>query len=385
MILASVRSPMYCVPVTANSVTRVWKPGKHEEHKLHLSARSFFSPAIHGGAVREGFGLVGILLPLSSTLAQRYRLSCGSETGSSSAKGASPHAVLPYSNYARKPIQSSRPPRNGYGRTQSRFFAVGTPQAIQRTNGESSLVRSGGVEMKSDITLRLTRTQYRAYAEQVKQAGCCLSLSTFKAMGNAWGMYNPWAQSVVRDVSVEETKYDERAVIELATSIKTADLRNVQRPEIDWSALEDHEIYPFVVAHEIGHRVDNFSIWDMSRIEDEQVQNQCTSVLRSINEVLADRHAWAQVRPGEPVPLCEYGKSVAETVAASLELLNKYAPRVRRGSFHVCQAGQYQYVPQSMLMTNELTSFVGPAVSGELVGSIREKARTYRRDTRSRT
>lgn len=84
----------YRSPVAVNSAIRVWKPGKHEEHKLHLSARSFFSPAFYGGAVREDFGPVGFLLPRSSTLVQRYRLSCGSETGSSSAKGASPMTTL---------------------------------------------------------------------------------------------------------------------------------------------------------------------------------------------------------------------------------------------------------------------------------------------------
>jgi hypothetical protein len=236
--------------------------------------------------------------------------------------------------------------------------------------------------MKTDITLRLTRTQYRAYAEQVKQVGCCLSLSTFRAMGNAWGTFNPWGQSVLLDASAENAMYDERSLIQLATSVKAGDLRNVQRPEIDWSVLEDHEIYPFVVAHEIGHRVDNFSFWDITKIQDDQIKNRCISVLRSLNEVLADRHAWAQIRPGEDVPLGEYGKTVAEVIAADMELLNKHAPRVRRGSFRSCQAGQYQYVPQAMLRTSELMAFVGPAISSGLIAS--ERARVYRRDTRSR-
>ena len=87
-VVANTYLSLYIRFTTANSVVRVWKPGKHEEQKLHLSARSFFSPAIYGGAVREDLGPVGILLPRSSTLAQRYRLSCGSETGSSPAKGA---------------------------------------------------------------------------------------------------------------------------------------------------------------------------------------------------------------------------------------------------------------------------------------------------------
>lgn len=239
--------------------------------------------------------------------------------------------------------------------------------------------------MKTDTTLRLTRTQYRAFAEQVKQAGCCLALSTFCELGSAWGMFNPVAQSVLIDASEDSSMYTDAAVIQLDTSIRTNDLRSCQRPEIDWSVLEDHEIYPFVVAHEIGHRADNFNFFDLWRIEDDQVQARCMSVLRSINEVLADRHAWEQIRPGEPVPLCEHGKSIEETVAADLALLNKHAPRVRRSSSWACPAGQYAYVPREMLMSTGLVAYVGPAVSPELVGLVRERSRIYRRDTRSRT
>lgn len=89
-VVASGGVGLYCLPVAANSATWVCKPGKHKEHKLHQTARSFFSPAFYGGAVWEDFCPVGFLLPRSCTPAQRYRLSCASEAGSSSAKGASP-------------------------------------------------------------------------------------------------------------------------------------------------------------------------------------------------------------------------------------------------------------------------------------------------------
>ena len=237
---------------------------------------------------------------------------------------------------------------------------------------------------RTDTTLRVTRLQYRAFADQVKQFGCCLSPSTFRSLGNNWGLYSPMVGSVLVDASTKETRYDERAVIQLSTSVNTADLRRQARPEIDWSALDDHEIYPFIVAHELGHHIDNFSVWDVCRIEDSQARDRCMKVLRSINEVLADRYAWSQVRPGEPVPLCEYGKRLQEEVAADMELLYKHAPRVRRTRFRTCPKGQYEYVPTKMLLTNELVAFVGPAVSGGLVNDIRQRSRTYRRDTRSR-
>ncbi|WP_426143204.1 hypothetical protein [Pseudomonas sp. DWP3-1-2] len=239
--------------------------------------------------------------------------------------------------------------------------------------------------MKTDTTLRLTRTQYRVFAEQIKQAGCCLSLSTFRELGNAWGMFNPMAQSVLVDTTEAFSAFTESRIIQLATSIRTNDVRNCQRPEIDWAELEDHEIYPFVVAHELGHLMDNFEIWNIWRIEDLDVQLRCQTALRSINEVLADRYGWEQIRPGEPVPLSEHGKSAEEKVAADLALLNMHAPRIRRGSPRIRPAGQYTHVPRDMLLSAQMIAYVGPAVSGELIGRVQARSRVYRRDSRSRT
>lgn len=236
--------------------------------------------------------------------------------------------------------------------------------------------------MKTDTTLRLSRTQYRNFAEQVKQAGCALSLSTFRAMGNCWGIFDPRAKLVCQDVSADELSFTEGCGIELSTSVDTSVMRGVQRPEIDWSALEDHEIFPFIVAHEIGHRVDNFCYWDTGRIDDHQVRTRCESTIRSINEVLADRYAWSQIRPGEPVPLCEYGKSIQEEVAADIALMDKHMPRVRREPRKL-PAGRYLHVPEAMLMTDMHVSFIGAGVSTAAIDRAR-RPRTYRRDSRSR-
>ncbi|MEB0091797.1 hypothetical protein RHM65_04540 [Pseudomonas sp. CCI4.2] len=237
--------------------------------------------------------------------------------------------------------------------------------------------------MKTDTTLRLTRSQYRKFAEQVKHAGCALSLSTFRAMGNCWGIFDPRAKLTCMDVSTDDLMFTECANIQLSTSVQTGLMRNESRPEIDWSALEDDEIYPFIVAHEVGHRMDNFCYWDTSRIDDEQIRTRCESTIRSINEVLADRYAWSQIRPGEPVPLCEYGKSIQDEVAFDLALMDKYIPRVHREARKL-PSGRYLHIPEAMLLTDSLISYVGTGVSAAAVISVREKARTYRRDTRSR-
>lgn len=236
--------------------------------------------------------------------------------------------------------------------------------------------------MKTDTTLRLTRTQYRAFAEQAKQAGCALSLSTFHALGSCWGIFDPRAKLVLVDVSSDDAAFTEACGFQLATSVDAGRLRRNQRPEIDWSALEDHEIYPFIVAHEIGHRVDNFCYWDTGRIEEHQIRTRCESVIRSINEVLADRYAWNQIRPGEPVPLCELGKSLQEEVAADIALMDKHMPRVRRQP-RALPAGRYLHIPESMLMTDAHVSYVGTGVSPAVIERAR-RPRTYRRDSRLR-
>lgn len=236
--------------------------------------------------------------------------------------------------------------------------------------------------MKTDSMLRLTRAQYRSFADQVKEVGCTMSLSTFNAMGRNWGIFDPRGKLVCMDVSADEISYTECSEIQLSTNVDAGLLRSVQRPEIDWSVLDDDEIYPFIVAHEMGHRVDNFCYWDAGRIEDEQVRVRCERTIRSINEVLADRYAWSQIRPGEPVPVGEYGKQIQEEVAADLALMDRYMPRVRRAPRRL-PAGRYLHVPMAMLMTDQLVSYVGAEVSSKAVEAARQR-RIYRRDSRSR-
>jgi len=236
--------------------------------------------------------------------------------------------------------------------------------------------------MKSDSTLRLGRIQYRQLANIVKQSGCCLGLSTFKDLG-AWGMFNPQVMAVHADARQDEYLFEERVVIELAASVDAGQLRSVQRPELDWSQLEDEEIYQFIVQHELGHYIDNHFGFDIFGIADMELRDKCQRVIRWVNEVLADRHAWNQIRPGEPVPLCENGKRVQDEVAEAMALLDLHIPRVRRAP-RCLPAGQYAYVPRSMLMSDSHLAYVGPRVSAALVEQTRKRPRVHRRDTRMR-
>ncbi|WP_040261910.1 hypothetical protein [Pseudomonas massiliensis] len=237
--------------------------------------------------------------------------------------------------------------------------------------------------MKTDTTLRLTRTQYRQLAEVAKQDGCCLSLASVAQLRGNWGLFTPWALGIHDDATSNEARMRENVVIEVATTVNAARLRRAVRPEIDWSQLEDHEVFPFIVAHEIGHFRDNHFPFDIFKIEDLEARARCERVISSVNEVLADRFAWSRIRPGEPVPLCENGKRVQREVAEAMELLDKYIPRQRR-SPRVLPAGQYRWIPQSMLESEQLTAFVGPKVSPALIERSRQRRRIHRLDTRRR-
>ncbi|MNJ48599.1 hypothetical protein D3C77_437960 [compost metagenome] len=237
--------------------------------------------------------------------------------------------------------------------------------------------------MKTDSTLRITRRQYRQFAELAKLSGVGLTLDTFTNLGGIWGVYSCWAQPIVRDASIDRRLCDERIAIKLATSVNAGAFRGSRRPEMDWSALDDCEIYPFLVNHEIGHHLDNFLLWDLILAPDQVARDQCHKVIYRVNEMLADRYAWEQVRPGEPLPLSETGKRMQDVMADDLDLLQRHFPRKRRKP-KALPGGQYAYVPASMLKTEELAAFVGPHVSPALIEHTRNRRRIYRRDSRLR-
>ncbi|WDH52437.1 hypothetical protein PUP75_26460 [Pseudomonas chlororaphis] len=225
--------------------------------------------------------------------------------------------------------------------------------------------------MKTSTLLRITRVQYREFAETTKSIGMALNLSSFKRMEKSWGTYSPWALLVCNDVRENEPSWKERSLITLAASINSEQLRSngARRIELDWGVLEDHEIYPFILWHEIGHRVDNFSIIEIMLMNDLEVRDRCHSFIRSTNELLADRYAWNHIRPGEPIPLSEIGKRHQETAAEALAYLNK---RALRNSPCKCPlaAGQYFDVPEYMLDGAQRAAFIGPDVSRSLVANI---------------
>jgi len=236
---------------------------------------------------------------------------------------------------------------------------------------------------KTRRVLRLSRHEYRLLAEETKAAGLGLNLSTFKIMG-CWGAYSPWALLVCKDASTPNPRYHENSLITLAASIDAEQFRaaGANRPELDWSVLDDHEIYPFIVQHEIGHRQRNFDFFRCQLdIKNLEVKEKCRRMIRFANEVLADRYAWTRIRPGEPVPLGSYGKMMQEQVAEALAYLEQHCPMMTpcKDEWKLTP-GQYCDVPDYMLATPERAAFIGPAVHPQTL----EKKVKYYRDLRDR-
>ena len=219
---------------------------------------------------------------------------------------------------------------------------------------------------RTDATLRLTRAQYRQYAEQVKAVGKALNLATYSDLG-VWGEKGAWGLAIIDDATQPPSPYTEKGLITLSTSINTKSLRRagLDRPECDWSQLTDSEIYPFIVAHEIGHVVDNFGWWHQLSLDKEHPDvKRAMAALGLINEVLADRWAWKQVCQ-RPMPITEYGSSNAEKIEEYIDLLTQLTGGRYAGGKHSLPAGQYRSIPQYMLATVERAKWIGPDVHPE--------------------
>jgi len=220
----------------------------------------------------------------------------------------------------------------------------------------------------NDTTIRLSHAQYRDLAEICKrEAGKPLNLSSPTDMEGSWGMYTYWAELVYGDVAASHWGGHERAYIYLASRLNPDQVRAAgrSRPECDWSALADDEIYPFIVWHEIGHVRDNFAPMDAMLTKTPVPEKVCAS-LELVNEVLADRFAWDRVRSGEAMPLTEAGKRDATRIEEAIQEAGKYLERAKH-KVKPLPAGRYCSIPATMLATKKRAAFIGPDINPDLL------------------
>lgn len=210
--------------------------------------------------------------------------------------------------------------------------------------------------------VNITRGQYRTFAEIAKANGCVLTLSTVDKM-KCFGEFSFMAIGVARDAMDCCSGLIEKAAITLACSIDADQFRSASRPELDWGQLEDHEIFPFLFWHEIGHRIDNFDAFSVITLKDPEARSTCLCYATAVNEVLADRYAWNKIRPGEPIPLGDAGKRLQDGIAAGLETLRKHAVHTSTFTRQPLPAGQYRSIPVEMLRHPWKARYVGTKVA----------------------
>ncbi|SDI06747.1 hypothetical protein [Pseudomonas panipatensis] len=225
--------------------------------------------------------------------------------------------------------------------------------------------------------VRVTVDQYQRFAGLAREKRACLELVASSEIGGNFGVFDCMVDDVFLDAASSNPQMAERIVIKLAMDIDVDLFRSCARPEIDWSALTDHEIHLFVLQHELGHRVDNFCTWDMPAEVDGEVRAKCNRYLGWANEILADRYAWSMVRPGEPMPVGEHGVKNAELIAETLEYLNLHIPR-RPFKPTPIDAGRYSCVPVRMLSSDVLAAYVGPDVHPSKIARAKEYVQTSR-------
>lgn len=218
-------------------------------------------------------------------------------------------------------------------------------------------------------TITVSHEQYRMYAEWCKaEAGQVLEVSAEAQLRGDFAASLFMAWEVIADVRDKLPSYQhEVSRIELAPSIAVGTFRRAGRgrPEINWDALTDDEIYPFLIWHEIGHRRDNFDLldvmWNRSQYPAQVVQS-----IRWVNEVLADRFAWQRIRPGESPSLTSAGRRDQQRIADAISCIGQHCKRAQY-KVRPISAGQYSHVSPRMLETVELAAFVGPDVHPELL------------------
>ncbi|MHB1145055.1 MAG: hypothetical protein ACYCZS_09175 [Thiobacillus sp.] len=210
--------------------------------------------------------------------------------------------------------------------------------------------------------VNITRGQYRTFAEIAKANGCVLALSTVEKM-KCFGEFSSMCIGVVRNAADNNSGLLEHSAIWLARSIDADQFRSATRPELDWGRLEDHEIFPFLFWHEIGHRVDNFDAFSVVVLKDPEARTTCLRHVSTANEVLADRFAWNKVRPGEPIPVGDAGKRLQDEIAAGMEALRKHAAHTSTFTRQPLPAGQYRSVPKEMLIEPWKAKYVGTKVA----------------------
>lgn len=210
--------------------------------------------------------------------------------------------------------------------------------------------------------LQLSHHQYRRFAEIAKANGCLLEIHEAGEHGDSWGMSGVMAMSAVDDATDPRTRFCEHGYISLATRIGVDEVRKARRPELDLSHVPLLRLYEFILWHEIAHKIWNFplSSFVLARPGDDRYDRLYSKACH-INEVLADRFAWARVFPGKPLPVRK-DLSFAERRQSDMDLeyLQRGLGSLKLRLREPLPAGQYRSISTRMLKGEETAAWIGP-------------------------
>jgi hypothetical protein len=175
-----------------------------------------------------------------------------------------------------------------------------------------------------------------------RHAGRPFCIKSIEDMEGSWGRCGFMAGGVVRDVRRLTSRnpharvYEEIGDFSVVNQISIAEFHDATRPEIDLSQVPAERAYEYVAWHEVGHIVDDFDAWagilPMGHAALQSVTEDATAWRREIhqlNEILADRYAWAMMFPGQRMPVHDGGHDMAAWATEWITRLS--AAGVRRG------------------------------------------------------
>lgn len=169
----------------------------------------------------------------------------------------------------------------------------------------------------------LTEDEFHRLDKIARKNGNVIEVKRYEDI-EVWGRAPMLVGGVYKDSRIIEGESicAEVGEIELANYIDIDELRASHRPEIDWSKIPYNKIYEYVVWHELGHKHENFDIWDLTGYgkfdkntkkwvhvcpfkRPASEHDYFRKLIYILNEILADRYAWRHIS-AKPLPRAKH-------------------------------------------------------------------------------
>lgn len=187
------------------------------------------------------------------------------------------------------------------------------------------------------------------------QGGCVIEVMDHKDMGSDFAKVSFMLGDVYIDINKPDGKCSHAATISLSSQVDIGAFHAAPRPELNWMAIAEDQIYRFLIHHEIGHLKLDPPLFDkILRKENGEVDSEGTRKIIFVCELRADRYAWNALFPDKPLPK----RKGTEHIVEDLEIfMNEHGhlfspPRARNAL--PTDPGQYipvRHIRKGMLWT----------------------------------